>query len=75
MICRGWYLCDNAVDPVLVLFARTELPLLTDGVVGIVEAKLAETRLGRTRERVSPGEDALRVGACRVRLRSGTSDN
>ena len=38
------------MDPVLVLFARTELPLLTDGVVGIVEAKLAEMRLGRTRE-------------------------
>ena len=46
------------MDPVLVLFARTELPLLTDGVVGIVGAKLAETRLGRTRERDSPGEGA-----------------
>ena len=75
MTCRGWYLCDNAEDLVLVSFARAELPLFTGGVVGIVEAKLAETRLGRTRERDSPGEDALRVGARRVRLRSGTSDS
>jgi hypothetical protein len=34
------------VDLVLVSFARTELPLFTEGVVGIVEAKLAETSLG-----------------------------
>jgi hypothetical protein len=46
MTCRGWYLRDNAVDLVLVSFARTELPLFTEGVVGIVEAKLAETSLG-----------------------------
>ena len=75
MTCRGWYLCDNAEDLVPVSFARAELPLFTGGVVGIVEAKLAETRLGRTRERDSPGEDALRVGARRVGLRSGTSDS
>ena len=77
MTCRGWYLCDNAEDLVLVSFARAELPLFTGGVVGIVEAKLAETSFGwgRTRERVCLGEDALRIGVCRVRLRSGTSDN
>ena len=46
MTCRGGYLRDHAVDLVLVSFARTELPLLIEGVVGIVEAKLAETRLG-----------------------------
>jgi hypothetical protein len=43
MTCRGWYLCDNAEDLVLVSFARAELPLFTGGVVGIVEAKLAKT--------------------------------
>ena len=63
----------------LVSFARAELPLFTGGVVGIVEAKLAETSFflggGRTQERVCLGEDALRIGARRVRLRSGTSDN
>ena len=46
MTCRGWYLCDNAEDLVLVSFARAELPLFTGGVVGIVEAKLAETSFG-----------------------------
>ena len=46
MTCRGWYLCDNAEDLVLVSFARAELPLFTGGVVSIVEAKLAETSLG-----------------------------
>ncbi len=71
MTCR--YLCDNAEDLVLVSFARAELPLFTGGVVGIVEAKLAETSFGG--ERVRLGEDALRIGVCRVRLRSGTSDN
>ena len=77
MTCRGWYLCDNAEDLVLVSFARAELPLFTGGVVGIVEAKLAETSFGggRIRERVCLGEDALRIGARRVGLRSGTSDN
>ena len=46
MTCRGGYLRDHAVDLVLVSFARTELPLFTEGVVGIVEAKLAETSFG-----------------------------
>ena len=46
MTCRGWYLCDNAEDLVPVSFARAELPLFTGGVVGIVEAKLAETSFG-----------------------------
>ena len=77
MTCRGWYLCDNAEDLVLVSFARAELPLFTGGVVSIVEAKLAETNLGGAYPRtgLSSGEDALRIGVCRVRLRSGTGDN
>ncbi len=45
LTCRGGYLRDVAVDLVLVSFARAELPLFTEGVVGIVEAKLAETSL------------------------------
>ena len=46
MTCRGGYLRDHAVDLGLVSFARTELPLFTEGVVGIVEAKLAEASFG-----------------------------
>ena len=74
MTCRGWYLCDNALDLMLVLFARTGLPLLTEGVVSIVGAKSASVG-GAPEDGFFLAKMRSELVFCRVRLRSGTGDN